>query len=102
MTVVGAVKLVGAAARKARGAKLQIQLRAMPLFGLPRSGPLHALGTKKSGSAQDTFTGLSADSWAGIMSWRFKKGSRTVASGVERSQPGRAGKARPSPRSRAR
>ncbi|MFL5896816.1 MAG: OmpL47-type beta-barrel domain-containing protein [Thermoleophilaceae bacterium] len=87
MTVVGKVKLTGKAARKVRGASLQLQFQALPLFGLPQAGGWRDLGKKNGGSGQQAFTGLSADSWGGVVRWRFKKGSRTVASGDERSQP---------------
>ncbi|HEY8865464.1 MAG TPA: hypothetical protein VIM22_00910, partial [Solirubrobacteraceae bacterium] len=94
LTVAGAVKLTGKAAGKARGAKLQLQFQALPLFGLPKSGAWRDIGTKVKGSGQETFAGLGAGSWAGLMRWRFKKGARTVLSGGERSQPGRAGGAK--------
>src|SRR4051794_41117073 len=91
MTVLGKVKLTGRAARKARGANLQMQFQALPLFGIPRTGDWRDLGKKTSGSGQQVFTGLDSDSWAGLVRWRFKKGSRTVASGAERSQPVKVG-----------
>jgi hypothetical protein len=94
MTVAGAVKLRGRAARRARGAVLQLRFRAMPLFGLPHSGAWRTLGKKTEGSAQEVFGGLGAETWSGVMSWRFKKGRRTVASGNERAQPGRVGRVR--------
>src|SRR3954447_1444922 len=94
MTVVGAVKLTGKAKRKARGATLQMQFQALPLFGLPHPGQWRVLGKKTKGSGQENFTGLGADGWAGLLRWRFKRGSRTVVSGVQRSQPGKAGSTR--------
>src|SRR5213078_4214652 len=88
LTVVGALKMSG---RKLRGATLQLRFSAVPLFGLPQQGDWRTIGKKTKGSGQQTFSGLAADEWFGVMSWRFKKGARTVASGDERSQPGRVG-----------
>lgn len=87
VTVVGKVKLSGKAAGKVRGANLQMQFQALPLFGIPHTGAWRDMGKKAAGSGQEVFTGLDSDSWAGLVRWRFKKGSRTVASGAERSQP---------------
>ena len=91
LTVVGALKLSGSAARKARGANLQMQFQAMPLFGLPRTGPFRNLGKKTKASGDETFSGLPADGWAGVVRWRYKKGSKTVLSGLERSEPVKVG-----------
>jgi hypothetical protein len=94
VAVAGKVKLAGGAARKARGATLQLRFQALALFGLPRSGDWRGAGRKTSGSGRQLFTGLGADNWVGVMSWRFKKGRRTVAAGTERSQPVRVGSSR--------
>ena len=94
LTVAGKVKLTGAAARKARGAVLQMRFQALGLFGFPQSGPWHIVGKKTKASGQETLGGLGADNWVGLLSWRFKKGSRTVLSGDERSQPLRIGGAK--------
>jgi hypothetical protein len=91
VTVAGKVALSGAAARRARGAVLQMRFQALALFGLPHSGNWTALGKKLRESGQQTFSGLPADNWIGVLSWRYKKGSRTVLSGDERSQPLRIG-----------
>src|SRR6476661_6626153 len=91
LTLAGKVKLTGTAARKARGAVLQMRFQALALFGLPRAGQWRTIGKKTAGSGQEVFTGLGADNWLGVLSWRFKKGSRTVLSGNERSQPLRIG-----------
>src|SRR5436190_23527155 len=71
ISVVGKLKLTGNAARKARGASLQLRFEAMPLFGLPRVGQWRSAGRKPTGSGQAVFTGLGADNWVGTMSWRF-------------------------------
>ena len=94
VTVAGALKLTGGAARRARGATLQLRFQALPLFGLPRSGAWRAAGKRTTGSGQESFVSLPADNWVGVMSWRFKRGSRTVLSGAERSQPARVGRSR--------
>ena len=91
LTVAGRLKLTGKAARKVRGANLQMRFQAVALFGLPRASDWRDLGRKSKGSGQQVFTGLGFDNWVGVMSWRFKKGRRTVMSGDERSQPLRIG-----------
>jgi hypothetical protein len=91
VTVAGKVKLAGSTARNVRGATLQLRFQALALFGLPHSGDWRTAGKRASGSGQEAFPGLAADSWIGLMSWRFKKGRRTVASGLARSQPLRVG-----------
>jgi hypothetical protein len=91
LTVAGRVAVTGSAARKVRGANLQLRLQALPLFGLPRAVAWRDLGKKTKGSGQQVFAGLAADNWAGVLSWRFKKGSKTVLSGDERSQPVKVG-----------
>jgi hypothetical protein len=94
VTVAGKVRFSGSAARRVRGAKLQLRFHALPLFGLPRAGQWRTVGKRTSGSAAEAFQGLGADHWVGAMSWRFVKGRRTVASGVERSQAVRVGSSR--------
>lgn len=94
MTVAGKVALKGPAARKARGAVLQLRFQALALFGLPQSAGWQVVGNRTKGSGQQAFSGLSFDNWIGLMSWRFVKGSRTVLAGDERSQPGRVGGAK--------
>lgn len=91
LTVVGRVSLGGSAARKARGAALEIQFQALQLFGLPRTGDWHPAGKGTTGGGRESFTGLVAGGWTGLMHWRFRKGGRVVLAGDERSQPGRAG-----------
>jgi hypothetical protein len=85
--VAGKVSLSGSSARKARGALLQVRFQAFALFGLPHSGQWRSVGKKTKATAAEDFTGLAADNWVGVMNWRFKKGSRTVLSGLARSQP---------------
>jgi hypothetical protein len=91
LTVAGKVRLSGSAARKARGATLEMRFQTLPLFGLPRSGSWRSSGKKTKASAHETFNGLGADNWVGVMSWRFKKGRKRVLSGNERSQPVKIG-----------
>jgi hypothetical protein len=71
-----------------------MRFQALPLFGLPRSADWKSVGKKTRASAEQTFPGLPADSWVGVMSWRFKTGSRTVASGFARSEPMRVGRSK--------
>jgi hypothetical protein len=91
LTVAGKVSLNGSAARRARGAAVELRFQALPLFGLPRIGAWRKSG-KNTG--QEVFAGLNADSWVGVMNWRYKRGRKTVLSGIERSQPVRVGRSR--------
>jgi hypothetical protein len=91
LTLAGKVARNGAAARKARGATLQMRFQALALFGLPQVGAWRDIGRKTSAAAQQDFAALPADNWIGYVNWRFKKGSRTVLSGNARSQPVRIG-----------
>lgn len=86
-TVAGTVVVRGSAARRVRGATLQLRFQVYPLFGMPRAAAWKVLGPKTRASARQVFTGLSADNWIGAMSWRYMRGRRTVLSGRERSQP---------------
>lgn len=94
VTVAGEVALTGSAARRARGGVLQLQFQALPLFGLPRSAAWKTVGKKTRATSQELFAGLSADSWVGVMSWRFKKGRKTVLAGLARSEPVRIGRSK--------
>lgn len=89
LTAAGKVTLSAAAARKVRGATAERRFQALPLFGLPRTA-----GWSKGATGQQSFSALPAGNWVGVMSWRFKKGGRTVLSGSERSQAVRVGRAR--------
>ena len=94
LTVAGKLAMTGSEARRVRGATLELRFQALPLFGLPRSAAWHAAGKRSAASSQEAFNGLAADDWVGVMSWRFKKARKTVASGIERSQPVRVGRTR--------
>jgi hypothetical protein len=94
LTVTGRVAVSRRSVRKVRRATLEVRFAAMPLFGLPRIEAWRALGRKTRASAEHQFSGLGADSWGGVMSWRFKRGSRTVMSGIARSEPRRIGRSR--------
>lgn len=86
VVVAGKVTLSGKSARTARGASLQMRFQAMPLFGFPRTGQWRTVGKKLRASGQEAFSGLGADNWIGVLSWRYKRGSRTVLSGDTRSE----------------
>jgi hypothetical protein len=94
MTVAGKVSVTGKARSRVRGAALQIRFQAMPLFGLPKASDWRDLGKKTAGSGDQEFTGLFADNWAGVLSWRFMKGRKKVLGGDERSQPVKVGSAK--------
>src|SRR4051794_8809473 len=85
--VAGKVTVSGKAKQKARGAVLQMRFQAIGLFGFPIATDWRTVGKKTRASGQQDFNGLDANSWIGVLSWRFKKGSRTVLSGDARSQP---------------
>ncbi|MEA2492622.1 MAG: hypothetical protein QOJ29_533 [Thermoleophilaceae bacterium] len=87
LTVAGRITLGKKSASKARGAKLQMRFQALALFGLPRPGNWRDVGKKTRASGEQEFTGLGADNWVGVLSWRYKRGSKTVLAGDERSQP---------------
>jgi hypothetical protein len=94
IAVAGKVSLTGRSARKARGAVLQVRFQALPLFGLPHSADWKTVGKKTKASSQELFPGLPADNWVGVMSWRFKKGRKTVLSGLARSEALRVGRSK--------
>lgn len=91
LTVAGRVALSGSAARRVRGAVLQMRFQAYDLFGLPHSAAWKPVGKKRRASGQQSFSGLPAGNWVGVLSWRYKKGRRTVLSDIARSQPLRMG-----------
>ena len=77
--------------RKLRGTTIQLRFHALPLFGLPKAtGWLNAGKAKKVNRSQ-AFAELPADAWVGAVRWRFRKGRKTVASGLTRTRSGRAG-----------
>jgi hypothetical protein len=94
MGLAGRVAAAGRSARRVRGARLQMRFQAMPLFGLPRTGAWRDMGAKKSATANQVFNQLGANSWIGVLSWRFKRGSKTVLSGDQRSEALRVGQAK--------
>ena len=94
MTLLARVKPTGKAARKARGAKLQMRFSVLPLFGLPQRGAWRDFGTKKTATGSQSFSSLGADSWIGVIAFRFRKGSKTVLSGSRRSEAVKIGSTR--------
>src|SRR5437764_12446342 len=74
--VVGAVKMTGRGARAVRGAVLQLRFSAVPLFGIPQLGQWRTVGKKTSGSGKQTFAGLLAAQWYGVLSWLLRRCTR--------------------------
>src|SRR5690242_89011 len=71
-----------------------MRFQLMSLFGLPHVAEWKTVGKKRRASGQQVFTGLGADNWIGVLSFRYKKGSRTVLSDTVRSQPVKVGRSK--------
>jgi hypothetical protein len=71
-----------------------VRFQALPLFGLPHVAGWKTVGKRTKASSQEVFPGLAADNWVGVMSWRFKKGRKTVLSGLARSEASRIGRSK--------
>ena len=96
-TATGSVQALSAKTRrpaKVRGARLQLRLDAVPLFGFPRAGQWRDLGARSAGSVEETFASLPFDTWTAVIRYRYRQGRRTVLSGDRRSESRRVGRAR--------
>lgn len=80
-----------------RRAQLRLKFEAAPLFGRPRRKREIKIGRTTSARRAERFTNLRAQSYSGIVRYRWVRGSRTVRSGVVRTEKarvaGRRGKA---------
>jgi hypothetical protein len=83
-----------AGARQVRGARLLVRFQLVPLFGVQRSGPEIDAGRKRSALLFQGFTGLPADTWTGIVRYRWLRGRRVVASGAVRTGRVKVGRRR--------
>ena len=85
------------ALRAVRRAKLQLRFEAAPLFGQSRKSRKFDLGRTKSARRSVRFGDLSAQSYRGIVRYKWVRGKRTVLSGFVRTRrarvSGRRGKA---------
>ena len=89
LTIAATVDSAGV--RKLRGTTIQVRFHALPLFGLPRATGWLGAGKAKKVNRSQAFAELPADAWVGAVRWRFRKGRKTVASGLTRTRSGRAG-----------
>ena len=64
--------------RKIRGAKLEVQFRAIALFGGERRSAW--IRADRGGRASESFAGLPADTWTGFVRFRWRKRGRTRGS----------------------
>ena len=78
------------AVRAVRGARLVLRFEAAPLYGEVRSSRAVDLGRTTSGRWFQRFSELPAQTYGGIVRYRWVRGSRTVRSGVVRTRKGRA------------
>jgi hypothetical protein len=84
------------AVRAVRGARLKLRLEAAPLYGAMRSRTVD-LGRTTSARRFERFGDLPAQTYSGVVRYRWVRGSRTVLSGLVRTRKarvaGRRGKA---------
>ncbi|MEA2386809.1 MAG: hypothetical protein QOJ22_983 [Thermoleophilaceae bacterium] len=78
------------AERAVRGARLLLRFEAAPLYGSPRTTGRVDLGRTTSGRRFERFADLPAQTYTGVVRYRWVRGKRTVLSGVVRTRKGRA------------
>ena len=74
-----------------RRAHLRLKFEAAPLFGRMRKKRELDLGRTTSARRAERFSNLRAQSYTGIVRYRWVRGSRTVLSGIARTQKARVG-----------
>ena len=83
--------------RAVRRAHLRVRFEAAPLYGRPRRKRELDLGRTTSARRSERFSNLRAQSYGGVVRYRWVRGSRTVMSGLVRTSrarvAGRRGKA---------
>jgi hypothetical protein len=77
--------------RAVRRAHLRVRFEAAPLFGRARRKRELDLGRTTSARRSERFSNLRAQSYSGIVRYRWVRGSRTVASGLTRTRKARVG-----------
>ena len=78
------------AVRAIRGATLRLRFEAAPLYGASRRGREIDLGRTTSARRFERFGDLPAQTYSGVVRYRWVRGSRTVASGIVRTRRVRA------------
>lgn len=79
--------------RAVRGATLRLRFEAAPLYGETRAARSVDVGRATATRRFQRFDGLSAQTYSGVVRYRWVRGSRTVLSGLVRTRKGRvAGK----------
>lgn len=79
------------AARSVRRANLRLRFEAAPLFGRSREKREIDLGRRKRARRSERFSNLRAQSYSGIVRYRWVRGSRTVESGLVSTRRAKAG-----------
>jgi len=79
------------AARAVRRARLRLRFEAAPLFGRSRKKREIDLGRTSRARRSERFSNLRAQSYSGVVRYRWVRGSRTVESGLVRTRRARAG-----------
>ena len=75
--------------RKVKRATLELRFEAAPLFGPTKKSREFDLGRTTNARRSVRFGDLPAQSYSGIVRYRWKRGKRTVLSGVVRTQKAR-------------
>ena len=76
--------------RAVRGATLRLRFAAAPLYGAQRRSREITVGRTTSGRRFERFGDLPAQTYAGVVHYRWVRGKRTVASGLVRTRRARA------------
>lgn len=76
--------------RAVRRANLRVRFEAAPLYGRSRRKRELDLGRTTSARRSERFSSLRAQSYSGIVRYRWVRGSRTVVSGLVRTRKARA------------
>ena len=76
--------------REVRGANLRMRFEATPLHGEPQVSDEFDLGRTTSGRRFEPFSGLAAQTYTGIVRYRWVRGGRTVYKAFVRSTKARA------------
>jgi hypothetical protein len=76
--------------RAVRGATLRLRFAAAPLYGSQRRSREVTVGRTTSGRRFERFGDLPAQTYAGVVRYRWVRGKRTVASGLVRTSRARA------------
>lgn len=83
-------RAVARAVRRVRGARLRVRVEAAPLYGRTRSAKEVDFGRTTSARRFERFAELPAQTYTGVVRYRWVRGSRTVLSGLVRTRKGRA------------